>query len=77
MADTCRSCGAAVQWLNNERTGKLMIVDAMPSVDGNIEIVNGQARVHGDTFQRLLLQEAGEPLYADHHATCPDQAKWR
>lgn len=71
----CKSCDAEVMFVSSATTGKLQILDATPAANGNIVIVDGKAKVipKGDLF-------AGEhegPRYLDHHASCPDAAKWR
>lgn len=70
----CRSCQAHVLWVQSASTGNMLIVDAEPVPNGNIAIKDGKA-VHkkGGLFDELIEG----PFYIDHHATCPEAARWK
>lgn len=71
----CGSCKAPVLFVPSATTGQLMILNAKPVETGNIAIVDGKAVVmRGDLFEQMV---SDGPRYIDHHATCPDLAKWR
>lgn len=72
MADsTCRGCGTRILWRRHETTGKLAPLDADPSRDGNIVIVDA------DTY-RILPKghgSGGQPRHLNHWATCTNPPK--
>lgn len=81
----CRSCKAPMLWVTLP-SGKRNPLDAEPSPDGNILLLELQDR--GGRPWRLatvvqnddLLAEArelGVPLYRSHFATCPDAEEHR
>lgn len=67
----CRSCGAEIVWVVTS-TGARMPLDAEPNPDGNVELVNGRAIVHGQPPAFVH-----GPIHMPHHATCPDAEEWR
>lgn len=75
----CRSeeCRASIFWARTTR-GKRMPVDAMPTEDGNVEIVS-----HGQDGPIVKIHKTGQPAlfeerrYTSHFATCPDAEGWR
>lgn len=71
MADfaRCKSCQASIMWARSSSTGRLMPLDAEPSMDGNIAIGgNGEAVVlAGDK----LANHKGL-RHKSHFATCPN-----
>ena len=73
-AARCRSCRAWILWVQL-RSGKKMPLDYVPSVDGNIIVENGFARVLGAV--ELSARPAGERRHTSHFATCPQAAKFR
>ncbi len=78
MADLskCRSCGASVVWLENNRTGKRAPIDAQPSEDGNILLDR-----HAGTYQVLASSTdralAAGHLHTNHFMTCKTADQWR
>jgi hypothetical protein len=74
--DNCRSCGAPIVWATSQATGKPMPLDPDPAADGNLVLMEGEARVL-TTGERLRAQEAGTVRYKSHFATCPDATKHR
>jgi threonine aldolase len=65
----CKSCGAAVIFVQSATTGNYLILNAQPDPKGNISIVDGKAHVHRKDD---LFEEVSSFLrYLDHHATCP------
>jgi hypothetical protein len=78
MADRCPSCGAAVFWLEHERTGERAPIDADSSPEGNIEVdlPSGTYRVLSG-FDRDEAVAGGEQLRSNHFQTCPDRGKQR
>lgn len=64
---TCRSCQAPIIWATTTR-GKSVPIDAEPSEDGNLTVIDGV--VH---FSKL----AGQKHYKSHFATCGDRDAWR
>lgn len=74
----CQTCRAPVRFAENAKTGKKLILDAVPDVErGNTSIQeDGRACVHGrDEAQRR--RDRGDRLYVSHWATCPDRQGWR
>lgn len=72
--ESCRSCAAPIIWAVTTN-GKFMPVDAYPTDDGNVELVDGtppRAIVHGQPPLGLV----GE-LRLPHHASCPQADQWR
>lgn len=58
-----------MRWVRTT-AGQLMPLDRDPTPDGNVELVDDVAIVHGQT----PLDHG--PLYMPHFATCPDGAEW-
>lgn len=67
----CNSCGAELLWVRTE-AGKATPLDAQPTDNGNIAVVDGVAHVCYD----LLDDDAGL-RYTSHFATCPDAKEHR
>lgn len=61
MADTCKSCGAAVRWMMTPK-GKAIPLDPQPRDDGNLVIIGSLAWKSDGT---------PGPRYVSHFATCP------
>ena len=77
--EACRSCGAAAIWAMTTK-GRMMLVDAEPSDEGNVLLVERpgqmpQAQVMTKRDQGSLLEL--EPLRMAHFATCPNADSWR
>ena len=70
----CRSCGAAVRW-EVTAGGRRMPLDAEPVPDGNVVVVDGQARVLTSAGAELLTLDT--PRFVSHFATCPQSGAWR
>lgn len=81
----CRSCGAEVLWVIQEKSGKAQPVDAAPNPDGNVVLTGKKQRSRAGTITPVARTLAiGQmelvPIadrYMPHHATCPDVARWR
>jgi len=67
----CRSCGAAIRWARTV-AGKLMPVDAAPSIDGNLQLIGDQldSVVYLSTAKQAELFDVDR--YTSHFATCPN-----
>ena len=78
MTTRCRSCNARVTWARHHVTGKVMPIDAEPSLNGNVLLSRDNA---GATFKTLTPLELtifeGALLHTSHFATCPEADKWR
>lgn len=59
--NSCRSCGAAITWAKTTR-GENIPLNPMPVVGGNLELVDGVARV--------VKPHPAVKLYVSHFATC-------
>jgi hypothetical protein len=81
MGDACRSCHAPIIWAYT-RTG-IMPLDAEPAPAGNIRVTwvgwppEATPSAHATILNREQAQDAGEPLYVSHFATCPQASTWR
>jgi hypothetical protein len=78
---TCRSCGAPVRFAK-AASGKWMILDAEPSMDGNIILALDDRERHANAIVFRDAAAAQERFgdrrrYKDHHATCPQAREWR
>ena len=60
----CRWCRQEIKWAKTER-GKTIPLDIHPNPDGNVELVNGIARVISTPGG------PGDVRHMPHHATCP------
>lgn len=63
---TCKRCPARILWRRHKTTGKLAPIDADPTRDGNIVIVDAE-------FYRVLPKgygSEGQPRHTNHWATC-------
>jgi len=52
-----------------------MPVDAEPSADGNVELVEDAGTMRATVHGQATL-DAG-PLHLSHYVTCPDADSWR
>lgn len=73
----CRSCGAAIFWLETTK-GKLMPIDAKSEMRvvavqaaDHLILASKQDRDVGDARARVI------PTYTAHFATCPAAGDWR
>ena len=76
----CRSCGAAIVWLEIRPGGRRMPVDAEPSAKGNVIADLTQAVgvvIPAAALAQVKADTPDEPLYVSHFATCPDADAWR
>lgn len=76
MTDRCRSCDAPIRWARTEARDLPMPLNPEPTEEGNVQLVNGKARVLAG-FDLLHAGDAGEPLYRAHFATCPNATEHR
>lgn len=67
----CRSCGAAIEWTKNRRTGRRMPVDREPVPDGNIA-VELDANKEPVSWLLLPLMTHSGPRFVSHFSTCPN-----
>ena len=69
----CRSCGELILWIllgskDPEKPARPHPVDAVPKLDGNIQLrTEGSKRVG-----RIIPRVDGGRLYVSHFATCPN-----
>lgn len=73
---TCRSCRADIEFVRTP-ANRAMPLDAQPSPDGNVRLVNGQAHVLGPLEVAALTDDERAQLRMPHHATCPQGAEWK
>ena len=74
---TCRSCQTPVVFKKNRKSGKTMILDAVPDqARGNCYIV-GVSVVVWPVETVEPQRAAGIPFHLDHHVTCPHADLWR
>lgn len=68
---TCRSCGAAIRWVQMAKSGKKSPLDVHPADKGNVAI--------GEDGLGYTVTGEGRtpPLYLSHFATCPGAASHR
>jgi hypothetical protein len=65
-ADTCRSCGAEVEWATWD-SGKAMPVDIAPDPKGKLVVFAGKVRVATPDDDKLKRERR-----TSHFATCPN-----
>lgn len=67
----CRTCGAEILWLRNDRTKRVAPIDAQPSLNGNIEITEaGEYHVFGEPTLFDQRQTSEPVLHLNHWVTC-------
>lgn len=74
----CRSCGAAITWIELAATGKRMPLDVMPSAMGNVlvdETGAGGRVLAGEELE--TMRGGGKSLHLSHFATCPNATQHR
>jgi hypothetical protein len=69
--DRCKSCGARVYWLPNDRTRKWAPIDVKVNPKGNIIIENGQYVV---VSHPRVVQD--KERHTNHFVSCPQADKW-
>lgn len=75
----CKRCPARIVWAVSESTGRRMPVDADPSPNGNVQLVEGdppRARVLS-ADERNTIAAQDEPLHLNHFVTCPEAGAFR
>lgn len=71
----CSTCRAEITWVKTA-AGKSMPLDAEPTEDGNVVLVNGLAVVlHARGAEGVAA--VGATRYTPHWATCPQSAQHR
>ena len=76
----CRTCGAAIQWVVSQTSGKPMPIDAEPVARGNVVIVGTDETLTPVVvyLKRGELDEFDKrPRYVSHFATCPQADEHR
>lgn len=73
MSATCRSCGAEIVWGEWRSSGKPVPIDAKPTKDGRLALVNGKVHHWAEPVDGPLHRER----WTAHFATCPDAGDWR
>lgn len=69
-APTCRTCWASIVWARTG-SGKAIPLDLEPTEAGNVELVDGVAKVWGTAH----VWPEGAVRFMPHHATCPNWSK--
>ena len=84
MTASCRSCGAAIEWVHTTQ-GRTMPIDATPVSDGNVVLTGRMTKSDGgvtrpevrvETAGTAGLFETGD-RYVAHFTTCPQADTWR
>lgn len=75
-------CGAPIEWVVVEKSGKRMPIDPFPVDDGNIVKVGRETQDRTPLVayappkrQGSLIED--EPRYVSHFATCPEADQFR
>lgn len=74
----CRSCGAAIAWVNTARSGRPAPIDNRPSPNGNVRVDIDDSGALAVTLGGQELErerQAGTLLYHNHFATCPNRER--
>lgn len=72
----CRSCAAQIEFVRTV-AGRTMPLDAAPTPEGNVRIIDGLAHVLGPLDTAVLTEAERAELRMPHHATCPDAGEWK
>lgn len=75
MSARCRSCGAAIIWAKT-CGGKRMPVDAAPSADGNLVLIES-AQFTEVSVVSEVSPFPGRDRHKSHFATCPNAPQHR
>lgn len=76
----CRSCGAEVRFVPSEKSGKSMILDAVPRkgvvliwtlAEGHLDVIPKATEADEHTAAAVV------DVFTDHHATCPKADDWK
>lgn len=70
----CRSCGAPVFWVSIPKTGKRMPLNAAPSDNGTLVLIDADNAV---VLSQDELAATTDRRYVSHFATCPHSVAWR
>lgn len=78
----CRSCGAPIRWAVSLTTHKRMPLDAEPTRDGNIGVVEWRTQESGLPLPVVAYNPSTGTQrtpyrYTSHFATCPQAKHWR
>lgn len=71
----CKTCLAPIFYAIVASTGKLIPINAEPSIDGNVIIREGNNS--GKSYAKVTKKEDPEAIYVSHFATCGQAKKWR
>lgn len=83
---TCEgeNCGARVEWIANDRTGKKAPVDPLPYNDGNVVLSADRSTYRVLTKKEItaldgltMFDEPPPDRFKLHFATCPDADHFR
>lgn len=78
MIVKCKNCPALIRWVTMLKSGKKNPLNAMPSTNGNVRILEG-----GDNAEVVAtadlesFRKAGGLLFTSHFANCPAAQKFR
>lgn len=77
MSTVCRSCGAPVRWVVNEKTGSRMPLDPTPlKTEGTRFTMAGwnDPETGAPIVRASVAHETG---LASHFSSCPERDAWR
>lgn len=74
--DSCRSCNAQIVWAVTIG-GKRMPVDAMPSADGTVALLERAGMAPLATVLSVTKRFGRKDLRTSHFAHCRDAGSWR
>ena len=71
----CRNCNAEIMWRKNEKSRQLAPIDAVPSDQGNVQLIgDDEYRVLNST-EAWAARTEGSPLHINHFQTCTNPPK--
>lgn len=75
VRDSCKACGAPVQWVESVKNDKAMPIDPLPHPNGNLRI----ERRGSGLLAHVVPKSAPRPerAYRTHFATCPAAGQMR
>lgn len=73
----CRSCGASILWAVTGAQRRPIPLDAVPAVDGNIELDRTTDPPYAKTWGTSHAWSEGTHRYRSHFSTCPQAAEHR
>lgn len=71
MSEQCE-CGARYIYRSHVKTGKPAPIEPVPSAKGNLRLLPGGKY---EVLTGARLEQATEPLYLNHYATCPTRGR--